>query len=228
MLNFKSFIITCLFFFCFSLQAGQQLVCIHGLLGAPWNLFYYEYSFINNGWDVLNWGYSSLNKTIEEHANDLVIELNKLALEKPGYPLHFVCHSMGGLVLRAAVNHPNCPLEAQIGKAVLLGTPNQGASWGRFLEQFSLVKKIGKDKSALQLMTKENFDHLGQFPETMEVMVIAGNFSLNPLIKEDNDGIVTVAETVLSTPHKHVTLYVGHKGMLISKQAMEHVKMFLN
>lgn len=228
MLKIKGFIVAVILVCCFTLNASQQLVCIHGILGSPWNLFYYEHTFKNSGWNVTNWGYPSLEKNIEEHAADLVTSLNAIAMDKPGYPINFLCHSMGGLVLRSAMNHPDCPMEAKIGKAVLLATPNQGASWGRFLEQFFLVKKIAKNKSALQLMTEANFDHLGQFPSSIEVMVIAGNFSLNPLINGDNDGLVSVDETVLHTPHKHVVLFVTHEGILISKHALDHVQLFFN
>lgn len=53
----------------------------------------------------------------------------------------------------------------------------------------------------------------------MEILVIAGNMSLNFLIEGENDGVVAVAETVLSTPHHHEVVWAGHKAILLSKKA---------
>lgn len=205
---------------------GQTLVTIHGFLGAPWNMFYLSAPYEDKGIKVINWGYPSREKKIEEHAADLVKELQAIAQQQPGIPMHFLTHSMGGLVLRAALNHPDCPTEAKIGRAVLLAPPNQGACWGRFLEHFPLAHDIGLDESGKQLMTEFNFEHLGEFPDTLRVLVIAGNSSLNPLIPGENDGTVAVEETFLTTPHQHFVIKAGHKSILISKKAASLAKAF--
>lgn len=204
---------------CVNALEKESLVTIHGIFGTPWNMYYLSNSLENKKLCVKHWGYPSTEKKIVEHAQDLVVYLQKLALENPGKPIHFLTHSMGGLILRAAMNDPSCPPEAHIGKAVQLAPPNQGAAWGRLLGQFDLPHVIGGDKSGYELMTELDFEHLGQFPDTKDVMVIAGNFSLNPLITGENDGTVAVAETYLTTPHKHFVIYVGHKTILVSKKA---------
>lgn len=112
--------------------ADAPLVTIHGFLGAPWNLYYFTHHFEKLDMHVIPYGYESTEKKIEEHAQDLVECLQMIALESPGEPINFITHSMGGLVLRSAINKPNCPIEAKIGKAVLLGPPNQGACWQNF------------------------------------------------------------------------------------------------
>jgi pimeloyl-ACP methyl ester carboxylesterase len=205
---------------------NKPLITIHGFTGAAWNMYYIAHPLEKAGMDVTHWDYPSRDKTIQEHAEDLVVLLNAKATKTPGQPIHFLTHSMGGLVLRAAVNHPECPLEAKIGKAVLLAPPNQGTYWGRFIKKFYLVRYIAKDKSGHELMTELDFEHLGSFPDTMQVMVIAGNFGFNPFIPTENDGEVTVEETFLKTPHHHVTLYAGHKSIIFSKKAANFAKGF--
>ena len=125
---------------------------------------------------------------------------------------------MGGLVLRSALNHPKCPREAKIGKIVLIAPPNKGSTWARLLHGYFLMRKYVGNKSGQQLCTKKNFDHLGQFPSTLKgVLIISGNFGFNPFIPGENDGTVGINETCLTTPHKHMHVYSGHKGILFNK-----------
>lgn len=209
-----------------SLQANEKLVTIHGIFGSAWNLKYLASPLEGEGMDVTYWGYPSRDKVITEHAEDLVLELQTIAQQNPGQPINFLTHSMGGLILRAAVNLPDCPPEALIGKAVLVAPPNQGAVWGRMVGELDIANKLGKDKAGKELMTEQDFEHLGQFPDSMQVMVIAGNFSLNFLIPGENDGTVAVSETYLNTPHRHEVVKAGHKGILISSEAAALIHSF--
>jgi hypothetical protein len=206
----------------------QTLVTLHGFMGYPWNLYYITAPYDAQQMNVINWAYPSREKKIEEHAVDLVKELQKISYNNPGRPINFITHSMGGLVLRAAINHADCPEEAKIGSAALLAPPNQGACWGRFLSQFEISHQIGLDASGKELMTELDFEHLGQFPETMSVLVIAGNLSYNPFIPGENDGTVAVDETFLTTPHQHVVIHAGHKSILLSQQAAQIIYRFFN
>lgn len=211
---------------CANTLENEKVFTIHGFMGSSWNMYYVAGPLEDEHMDIIHWDYPSRDKTIKEHGADLVKALRDQATQNPGKPIHFLTHSMGGLILRAAVNHPECPPEALIGKAVLLAPPNQGAVWGRLLGQFSLAHAIGSDQAGRELLTEQDFEHLGQFPETMDVMVIAGNLSVNFLIEGENDGIVAVSETYLNTPHRHEIIWVGHKTILISKDATKLIRNF--
>lgn len=204
----------------------RVIVCIHGFMGHSFEMKFFEGELKKLGWNVINWGYPSRDATIYQHAAALNVELQRVVKLFPHTPIYFVAYSMGGLILRAAVNQEHCPYEAKIGKAVLLGTPNQGASWGRFLSTLPLTHKLAKEFSGKELMTHENFDHLGEFPLTMQLLVIAGNLSFNPFIDGENDGTVGVHETYLNTPHLHFVLPLEHKMMLISRSALSITKEF--
>lgn len=203
------------------------VVLLHGLRGSAWNMKLYANIFAQDSMRVVNWGYPSREKNIVEHAHDLVQQLKRLAAQRPGENIHFVAHSMGALVLRAAVNHPECPSEARLSRVVLLAPPNNGAAWGRYLGKFKLVNKLTKDKAEAELMREQNFDHLGFFPLPMQVLVIAGTWNFNPIIEGENDGVVAVSETFLSTPHCHATLNTGHKTILMNKESLELTKKFI-
>jgi pimeloyl-ACP methyl ester carboxylesterase len=211
----------------FSKEKGDTLVCVHGFMGAGWNMLYLENRLSRDGWDVVNWEYPSRECLISEHGAHLVSSLIDLANKKPDQPIHFVTHSMGGLVLLAALNHPECPQEAKIGKVALIAPPLRGSHWGRFVGQFSWARWLSKDFSGRELMTKSSFEDLGRYPDSLQdLLVVAGSFGFNPLLNEQNDGTIALSETTLSTPHQHAVIHRSHKMLVFSKQTAALVRQF--
>ncbi|NGX37093.1 MAG: hypothetical protein K1000chlam2_00243 [Chlamydiae bacterium] len=215
-----------LFFQC-AVFSSETVFCLHGFMRKPASMKKIATAFKSDGYAVENWGYPSRDKTIQEHAQALVKDLNKIAKKNPGEPIHFVTHSLGGIIVRCALNHPDCPEEAKIGKAVLLAPPNQGAEFGRFLGHVAPARKALGVKAGRQILYSENFDYVGQFPETKEVLVISGTFGWNPLAKGKNDGKVGVEESCLSTPHKHMTHFSGHSWIMYSDTVIYNAVRFV-
>ena len=98
--------------------SAETVYCIHGFLRKPSSMQKMAAVFKKEGYEVNDLGYPSREKSIQEHAEDLVVALQKTAEENPGELIHFVTHSLGGIILRAALNHPDCPEEAKKGRAV--------------------------------------------------------------------------------------------------------------
>lgn len=188
-----------------------------------------ERSFKKEGWPVLNWSYPSRKKYIEEHAQDLVDELKAISLQHPARPISFVTHSLGALVVRSALNHPECPYEAKIGCAVLIAPPNRGACFARHLYRYKLVRKILGERAGQQLMTTpfDGFDKLGDFPDQMPVLIISGIAGANPVIPDLNDGKVGLKETCLTTSHYHETSPSGHTWICFKSDVIKKAKKFL-
>lgn len=209
------------------LSAQDQVVCIHGFMGGKWTMSFLKKNLKKDGWDVVNYKYKSRDDTIEGHANQLCQTLSKL--KKSGEPIHFVTHSMGGLVLKATLNHPECPEEAKIGRVVLIAPPLKGAMWARYLSQYAVVRKIAKPFAGKELLTAMDFDHLGPFPDTLEKMlVIAGTFNINPIIPGASDGTVAVEETRPDCQSEHITMPAQHVQITFSKKVCGKVRKFLN
>ncbi len=212
------------FLFCapMSIKAQEPVYFIHGFLRSSSSLKKMAKTFQKQDYETHLWDYPSSSQTIEEHSQLLVTELQKCVQHHKGEPIHFVTHSLGGIILRAALNHPDCPEEAKIGRAVLLAPPNQGSSFARFLNRFKLIRKILGNKSGQQLLTTDTFDYLGQFPEKLDVLIISGAFGYNPIIKEKNDGKVGVSETIIKTPHKRITVSCGHSWIMCSSKVIKY------
>ncbi len=210
------------------IKAGEPVYFIHGFMRSSSSMGKMAKAFEKEEYETHLWGYPSRRQTIEAHAEVLVIDLQKYAQSHKGDPIHFVTHSLGGIVLRAALNHPDCPDEAKIGRAVLLAPPNQGSSFARYLNNFWLVRKILGPKSGRQLLKSQTFDHLGQFPKSLKVLVISGTSGWNPVIKEKNDGKVGVSESRLDTPHEQITVSCGHTFIMRSKKVIRSSLAFIS
>jgi len=204
------------------------VVCVHGFLRSRANHWAVA-AKLRPTWRVVNWAYPSRARTIEGHAAALVVELRRQAAAHPGEPIHFVTHSLGGLILRAALNRPDCPPEARQGRAVLMAPPNRGAIVARRLVSIAPVRWVFGRYAGQQLMTTptDGFARLGEFPPTVEVLVIAGRAGCNPLIPGPDDGKVAVAETPLATPHAFATLRAGHSWLAWSPTALRMTRDFL-
>jgi len=107
------------YFFTTALSASEAVCCIHGFMRSSASMEPMAKAFRREGYQASSWGYPSREKSLEEHAESLVKELQERAKQSPGRPIHFVTHSFGGIILRAALNHDQCPEEAKIGRAVL-------------------------------------------------------------------------------------------------------------
>ncbi len=211
---------------------GETVICLHGYFRSYRCLIPMANTLENEGFRVHLWDYPSRKNTIEGHADVLVKILQDIAHARPGQPIHFVTHSLGGIIVRAAVNHPNCPPEARQGRAILLAPPNKGAAIARRFKDWVLMRGIFGGKAGRQLLTftEEEMKSIGSFPETMEVMVLAGakgNRLSRLVMDEANDGKVTVDETRLSSPHIHKTLNVSHSWIMTSRESINLTKDFL-
>jgi len=196
----------------------ETIVCLHGFMRSKWCMMRITHFMENEGFRVYNHDYPTREKPIEAHGKDLIQELKALAIDYPGRPIHFITHSMGALVLRSAVNDNECPEEAKMGKAVLLAPPNQGSAFGRSLKDYDAVRWVVGPAAGAQLLESEGFDTLGEFPPSMDVMVIAGEF----------DSRVSLEEAKLKGPHTFLVLPRGHSLIMYDRKAIREANNFLS
>lgn len=172
------------------------------------------------GYDVRRFSYHSMRSTPVENALDLQTFSGRVTSPV----LHYVCHSLGGLVVRHLFhNYP----ERVPGRVVTLGTPHNASSAVRVMTRLAPARLLF-GRSIHQGL-------LGNVPSwhgTHEIGVIAGTvrFGLGLLVSgipEPNDGTVAVSETMLAGMTDHVTVPASHTGMLFSKAAADQTIYFL-
>lgn len=140
----------------------RVVVTIHGYLGIPRPFLLWNAPLSNDGYTVVDYAYDS-GLTLVEIAsglNDLLRETLRVNAGRESgdaqpVQVDFVCHSMGGLVLRAAIDSGDFPIPVsgvgancrdgtstpphRVGHVIMVATPNQGSEYARKIAQVSQV-----------------------------------------------------------------------------------------
>ncbi|MFZ0566178.1 MAG: alpha/beta hydrolase [Chlamydiales bacterium] len=206
----------------------ESVVCIHGFMTSARSMYPLKQALKDTEYSIYLWSYPSRRKTIEGSAQLLVCFLQDIACRKPGRTINFITHSIGALVLRAALNLPGCPQEAKMGRAALIAPPNKGSDLARRFSQVSLIRMAMGSKSGQQLMTYTEKDIicLGNFPECMKVLIIGGSEGSTLWFNRPNDTFLAIDEIGLNTPYYWKTYPVTHGKLLKFKAIHNLIRLF--
>ena len=201
-------------------SSREAVVLLHGLWMGKWTMALLRQRLQADGYACYGFSYATVRRDLQENA----AALNQFLETVPETTVHFVAHSLGGLLLRALFHYfPH----QRPGRLVMLGTPNQPSEAGRRLSRWPLVGPlVGR---SLQQYQREGL----QWTLTpRELGVIAGTFPigvamLTPGLPRPHDGAVTVVETRAKDMSDHRVLPVSHVGLLSLKSVYRHVLHFL-
>lgn len=176
------------------------------------------------GWHCELFDYSSVFSSPDRNVKRLADRVVGLREHNSDGPLHFVGHSLGGLVIMKML--AQWGVDAPDGRVVLLGSPLNGSAVARRMAGNRLLKPwVGR---AAELLNTGP----GDLPGGCEVAAIAGNLSLGAgrlvaNLDKPHDGTVSVAETQAPGLADHLELPVSHTGLVLSREVADMINRFL-
>lgn len=204
------------------MNKNEAVVLIHGIWMKGPELFYLRFKFWRKGYRVYQFHYPSLFKTPEQNAEDL----NKFVEKINEATIHFVAHSVGGIVVTHYLNNHACN---KTGKVVLIGTPINGSALARHLQQNIFLKYL-LGKPVIKGLVSETPKWLSE----RKLCVIAGTKKLGigmllarKEMQQQNDGTVNLDETQIEEANEFHVVPHSHFSMLWSLDVAEKIKSFL-
>lgn len=206
-------------------KTTECVVLLHGLAKSKYCMKKLQRILSQQGYQVVNCSYPSLQYPIEQLA-DMAIN-NALKQCKNANKIHFVTHSMGGILVRLYLQ--NHQLE-QLGKVVMLGPPNQGSPLIDYARRI-VGKNIFKQQAGMRLGCSQEGITQQLGGADFNLGVIAGNRTVNPILSLiigcKNDGKVSVESTKLAGMKAHITMPVTHAFMMFNNKVIKQVLHFL-
>jgi len=203
------------------------VVLLHGIARTSRSLRKVERALQACGFATLNLDYASRRKPLEALAADIHPDITEFANDIGG-PLHFVAHSMGGLLTRVYVAHYR---PAALGRVVMLGTPNGGSEVADLLKRFAIFRAF-YGPAGQQLTTERAAELTSLPPPGYAVGVIAGIRTIDPIasrfiLPRPNDGRVSVQSAKLVNMTDFVTVRASHTGLVRHPVAIAQAVAFL-
>lgn len=221
-------VIACLLGTVSAIHAADTVVLLHGLGRSPLAMARLEQNLRAAGYEVRNLSYPSQRADIRTLADSTLAPV--FAAAPAGARIHIVTHSMGGILVRQYLHDHGTP--ASLGRVVMLAPPNAGSALVDRLQTWPLYRWIN-GPAGLQLGTDPDSvpNTLGPLPTGIELGVIAGDRSLNPLFSAwldgPDDGKVTVSSTHLANESAHLTVPHSHTWLMWRTPVLIQVKTFL-
>ena len=203
------------------------VVLLHGISRTSRSFRRMQTAIEASGFVTLNLDYASRRKALESLAEDIhpAIELFSSGIEGS---IHFVGHSMGGLLARAYLARYR---PRRLGCVVMLGTPNSGSEIADRLKNVRAYR-AWFGPAGQQLITQRDAALDAILPPVdYPVGIIAGNRSVYPIssafLPKPHDGRVSVENTRLDGMMDHVVIAVLHPSLVRNRLALQQTIAFL-
>lgn len=182
------------------------------------------------GYLVFNLAYRSRSAKIRTLAEAVALDVAAIPSNRP---LHFVTHSLGGVLLRVAVADGNIP-PARVGRVVMLGPPNGGSQVADFFSRGGMLRNFYTalmGPAGLELGV-ESAGVIGTLPALpFETGIIAGSRSVNPILSlvlpGPNDGKVSVAQAAAPGMRGFIVVPHSHPFLMRADVVLEQTVAFL-
>ncbi len=209
---------------------GQRacVILLHGMGRSHRSMAAMARHLVRSGYRVVNLDYPSTEASIETLSEGVVSEtVNLCRMERPSAPIHFVTHSLGGILVRHYLQTHHLPPGSRV---VMLSPPNQGSEVADLLKDFFLYRwMMGPAGQQLGTGADSVPNQLG--PVDVPVGIIAGDSTLEPWfsvrLPGADDGKVSVARSRLAEMVDFLVVHKSHGFIMNDPQVIAQTLQFL-
>ncbi len=207
------------------LSASKEVVVlIHGFGRSNWALRKLASRLEMANYHTVRVGYGSFFQNINEIQKEVFEQIDECCAHL-STKVHFVGHSLGGLLIRSYLGDHEV---MHLGNVVLLGSPNQGTEMVEYLKDRWWFSFLGP--TALQLGSKESPFLQTLKPPYYNLGVIAGNKEregFEHVLPGADDGLVRVESTKVKGMKDFLLLPVSHTRMRYDLRVADNTIFFL-
>ena len=204
------------------MAAQETVILVHGLWVHGVLMTFMRRRIARCGHRAICYSYPSVRFTLAENADRLASFSRNLGAGR----LHFVGHSLGGLVVLTMLARIR---DLDVGRIVLVGTPFVDSIAAHHLARLPGGRAVlGRSmREWLQGGRPSAFDRY-------DIGVIAGSFGIGlgrlvvPGLPRPHDGVVSVVETRVPEARDHIVLKVSHSAMLVSSAVAYQICEFIS
>ncbi|MEN8259320.1 MAG: alpha/beta fold hydrolase [Pseudomonadota bacterium] len=209
------------------MRRKEHVVILHGLGRTHFSMAKVERALARAGFRTHNVGYPSTRHDIDTLTKDYIGPVVETCRHQGAESIHFVTHSLGGILVRRYLQTHVLPEGSRI---VMLVPPNQGSELAEWLRKFRLYRWL-LGPVGQQLGTEESSVPRSLKPVDAEIGVIAGNDdSFSPfsfLFEGDNDGKVAVERAKIPEMKDFLIVAQGHAFLMNDAAVIEQILFFL-
>jgi hypothetical protein len=179
------------------------------------------------GFRVCNIAYPSRDHSVAELASQHVAPRISECASDPDEPIHFVTHSLGGIVVRQLASTERV---WTFGRVVMLGPPNHGSEVVDAIGDWRVFGAVsGPAGGELGTATDALPQRLGPVP--FEAGIIAGSSSINwinsAIIPGEDDGKVSIDSAKVEGMRDFVLVATSHPFLMADDAVIEQTLRFL-
>ncbi len=178
------------------------------------------------GYRVVNLGYPSTRKPIEELSKQYLPAAIAECQRKNPTKIHFLAHSLGGIVVRHYLQEHEI---GNLGRFVMLSPPNNGSDLADTLKPL-LLYQLTTGPAGQQIGTDAESVPRNLRPIEIETGVITGDRSnspwFSPFIDGPDDGKVSIENAKLKEAADFLVLAKGHTFIMQSNEVLQQVVHF--
>ena len=211
------------------MEQSDVVILLHGLGRTALSMFPMASRLKRQGYQVINRSYPSTRATIQQLCRQhLEPQIERAKQQNPAH-IHFVTHSLGGILLRYYLaHHPHSLPDTT--RIVMLAPPNQGSEITDTLSHWPLFRWI-TGPAGQQLSTSTDSIPNTLPPISHTTGIITGRKSadlwFNHLFPGEHDGKVSVQRTRLAGMTAHKVVNATHTLIMNHPEVMRETLHFL-